>query len=306
MATQPNPFAPGALYTPPNSNAAILTAKPGVRFLSQAVQPPSQVYVALNDVLRIVAASSQANEVLTVNYRLLLPSGTIVAGQSSLQVSSDRAINIHDEPLAEGFLLSVSCKAAAATTRGQTFARIFLTNPALGQGQPSNMLMADYVTTAMAPAHPGGRVLAPTEGPGWVHFGQIPNPTPGSDFIIQVANNARVRALGVGAFFSTSAVVANRVPQLKIGDGIGKTIFQSPTGVQIGANSGNTFFSASAGFGGACVLPPPFGIENGLWGFPNDCLLLPPAQIYTLTINLQAGDQWNAVDFLIEEWLDNV
>ena len=151
---------------PDTDNFQVYTQRPVVRFLKQGVQPPSQVYVTASDNIQVGCASSQVNEAVTITYRLLRADGELIEGQFIVHPPADRSIKVYSEDLAEGFLLSVSCKAAVATTRGQTFVRVFLTHPELGAGQPSYMLMADYVTTAMAPAHPNGRVLAPSEGPG--------------------------------------------------------------------------------------------------------------------------------------------
>jgi hypothetical protein len=302
MSSGSSPFAPGAQYVPPNPNAGILTARPNVRFLSQAVQPPSIAYVEIADVLRISAASSQANEVLTVNYRLLLASGGVVEGQSQMSVTSNRAINIHDEPLAEGFLLSCSCKAATATTRGQTFVRIFLTNPVLGQGQPSYMLMADYVTTAMAPAHPNGRVLTPTEGPGWIRAVSVSNPAAGAEWNIAVPTNARWRIQGVFAILSTGVVVANRQPSVRCFGGTAISWLSIQTFVQAASLNESYNFHPGASvnnLAGISTTTAPLPYGHIMSGTNADT-------IGSQTINLQAADQWQFIALTVEDLLENV
>jgi hypothetical protein len=260
------------------------------------------VYVENRDVLRIAAASSQAGEVLTVSWRLLLPSGDIVLNQASLAVPASRFIAIHDEPMAEGFLLSVACSAAVAITRGQTFARIFLTNPDLGAGQPSYMLMADYVTTAMAPSHPNGRVLAPTEGPGWLHNFGVVAPGPGADWVIVVPRNARWRLQGVTGVLSTGIAVANRNTSLR-GLGGAQNAFQAISSAVQAASLAITYTWApgvesrtSSGLN-VTSIPIPYG--HNLSGIAGDSL-------DSSTFNIQAADQWSAIGAVIEEWLENV
>jgi len=302
MGAPPNPFRPGAQYVPPDPNAKIYGARPLVRFLSQAVQPPSNVYVELVDVLRIVAASSQANEVLTVNYRLLLPNGDVTEGQTSVKISSDRAINIHDEPLAEGFLLSCSCKAAAATTRGQTFVRIFLVNPVLGPGQPSYMLMADYVTNAMAPAHPNGRVLAPTEGPGWRHSLTVANPGNNTDWSTTFPTNTRSRITSIAFYFNADATAGQRVSRI---------VFTSSTGVRTyeafaSAPVANTTFITAAGQGVTTITSATFyGLATTLLSLP-DSVLSGGGIVRTISTFIGAGDNLNFIGLEVEEWLENV
>jgi hypothetical protein len=301
VATRQNPFAPGAHYVPPQSIEPIRTAKPSVRFLSQAVQPPSQVYVESTDVLRVAAASSQAGESLTVSYRLLLPNGEIVMGQSATTVTSDRALNIHDEPLAEGFLLSVSCKAAAATTRGQTFARIFLTDPVLGAGQPSYMLMADYVTTRMAPAHPNGRVLAPSEGPGFMRSILVANPPPATDWLLTVPTNARWRPTSAISVLTNDANVGNRTVAALVGVN-GSSTFLSAATENHPANQQSQFtFSAGLSF-----VVPVAGAFQLPWPANHFLVSATAGYMQAFTTGYQAGDQWSAIRVCVEEWLDNV
>jgi hypothetical protein len=300
VVARQNPFVPGARYVPPQSIEPIYGQKPNVRFLSQAVQPPSQVYVESTDVLRVAAASSQANEALVISWRLLLPNGDVVLNQAQMSVTSDRAINIHDEPLAEGFLLSVSCKAAAATTRGQTFARIFLTDPDLGAGQPSYMLMADYVTNRMAPAHPNGRVLAPTEGPGNPVLISISNPAANHDWSVTVPTNARWRVQSTLATLTTDGTAGSRLVEL----------FVQPTGsltswehAQTQAPSSTVFWNLSPGLaiGSSGANPYVFYVP-----LPTGLILLAGGVISSGTGFVGAADAWSNIRLFAEEWLDNV
>ncbi len=302
MATRANPFLPGPVYSRPTPDSTILTARPSVRFLSQAVQPPSNLYVELADVLRISAASSQPNEAVTVNYRLLLPSGEVVEGQSTLAVSSNRAINIHDEPLAEGFLLSCSCKAAAATTRGQTFVRIFLTNPRLGTGQPSYMLMADYVTTAMAPAHPNGRVLAPSEGPGNIVTLNTVSTPAGQDWSFTTPSNARWHVLCVFANFDTDATAGSRSYRFQAFSG-GFQIWEFFMSTQQLASLQQRS-NIAGGVAIAGVSVPPIN-TSGI-PLPITLPILAGGQLGSLTTFVGAADRWTFVSVQLEEWLDNV
>lgn len=297
-----NPFAPGARYVPPQATEKLYSARSLVRFLSQAVQPPSVVYVESTDVLRITAATSQFGEVVTINYRLLLPSGDIVLGQGSVAPNNSRAIAIHDEPMAEGFLLSVSVRAAVAATRGQTFVRVFLTDPDLGAGMPSYQLMADYVTTAMAPGYPNGRVLAPCEGPGNLKVLTLSNVT-GNDFGFVLPGNARWRVTAITALLTTSAAVATRIPRLfYTEDGTGS--LRSPISAGVAASTATRFIFAAG-------APQFAGDSTDIIG-PLPVLLILSSffgalgSIAFATLSLQAGDVWSNIEIHVEEWLDNV
>jgi hypothetical protein len=290
-----------ALGSPPPSadEFQIYTAKPDVRFLSKAVQPPSQVYVDVGDDIVVSAASSQVNEAVTVSYRLLRFDGELVLGQFQIRPPSNRSVITYQESLAEGFLLSVSCKANIATTRGQTFVRIFLTDPALGSGQPSYMLMADYVTTQMAPATPGGRVLSPAEGPGWSRSLSFASPGAGNPWIVSVPLNARWRIKNFFATFGTDGVAGNR--------SIGVAILQNglftygALATQVQGPSLNVSYCGAA-------LTPHTGAVAGIsqLPIPPDLTLLGNDKIESLMFTFDPGDLWTTQNFAVEEWLDNV
>lgn len=262
--------------------------------------PPSALYVGVDDVLRVTAATSQANEVVTVNYRLLRAAdGVPVYGQFIVRPASTRLVAVQDNPLAEGFLMSVSCQAAVATTRGQTFVRLLLNPKALGPGQPAQMLMADYVTTQMASAYPNGRVLAPTEGPGVpiVNFtATIPT---GNDWQINVPANTRWRVIAIKANFVASAVVANRFILLRF-SGVGQVLFDGPPNQAVTANG-------AVGLSATALPATPAPLTNVVMcPLPPGLVSLPAFFISSVTQNLDAGDKWSVLAIFAEEWLDNV
>ncbi len=86
----------------------VASQRPAVKFLSRGVQPPSQVYVTNQDVLTLLAASSQTAEAITVTYRLLRADGELISGQFIFPITGDNNLNVKSEPLAEGFLLSTA------------------------------------------------------------------------------------------------------------------------------------------------------------------------------------------------------
>jgi hypothetical protein len=285
--------------TPTSDTFVVESVKPNVGFLKRGIQPPSSVYVETTDVLVVGCATSQTGELLTVNYRLLRFDGIVIHGQFTIQPTNNRLPSIHQEQLAEGFLMSVSCKATVATTRGMTFVRAFLTKPSLGAGQPSYMLMADYVTTNMAPAHPNGRILTPVEGPGNLFLINSGSPPAGAEFTINVPVNARWRLNTVAANLATDAVVPVRTPRL--------VVFSGAHGPFIG---GGTFGQPGSGFftySWSSGLPFIYdNVNTVIEPLPVDFILPSGMTIQSNTHNLDVADQWSVASFLVEEWLDNV
>lgn len=274
-----------------------------VSFTFEKVQPPSLLYVDVDDQLIIQAASSSASEVVTVNIRLLLPNGRLEDMQFVVRPLSTRAVLRTSFPLAQGYILSASAVAAAAITRGQTFLRIALQRSASGVGNPAQMIFADYVTTQATSAYPNGRVLSPTEGPGLITTITVTSPAAGADWSQAVPTNARWRVRSWNATLNTSAVAANR--QIKaVVSGSAGFVWDSCAIVNVVA-SGTYIVSAGGIVPYACIDPLTI-----MLGLPPDLIITGTAaiaqQLLTLTSNLQVADQWGAIRILVEEWLDNV
>jgi len=277
----------------------IYTQTQNIKFLTRAVQPPSQLFVDVSDDIVCSMASSVAGERVTVSYRLLRFDGEVVLGQFQVSAVGLRTVVTHTEDLAEGFLLSVSCKATLATTRGQTFVRIFLTDPALGSGQPTYMIMADYVTNQFAPAYPGGRVISPVEGPGLLFPLQIAAPGAGADWQAVVPINARWAVRSFAATLTTAVAVANRYVTFT-GVTVGGPVFRCGAD-KVQAASQVTLY------GGAAMTPnvsPDAGF--GMVGIPPAIVLTGNNTFNSITRAIQAADTWASIALFIEEWLDNV
>jgi hypothetical protein len=285
--------------TPTSDTFVVESVKPNVGFLKRGVQPPSNVYIETSDQLIVGVATSAIGEVLTVSYRILRYDGIVIHGQFTISPPSTRTVTIHAEPLTEGFLLSMSCKAAVATTRGQTFVRAFLTKPSLGAGQPSYMLMADYVTTAMAPAFPNGRNITPVEGPGNPRSISVTPPAAGADWLLRVPVNARWKVRALTATLSASAAVANRFPSFALSSA-GNTVSDSGTLVALTANQ-SVIYNGMA-IPSPATRPTFFDILS----IPPDLSLLANDLIQSNTVAIQAFDQWTGISVAVEEWLDNV
>jgi hypothetical protein len=291
---QPLPKQPGD-FTPAAQSQV-------VSWQLRRVPPPSALYVNVNDKLVVFAASSQVSEVVTINYRLLRAAdGVIVPGQFTVAPAAFRGIAGQQAQMAEGFLLSVSVTAAAAITRGQTFVRVFLGSGPFGASEPSYMLMADYATNIMAPAHPNGRVLSPVEGPGNLRNVAGLAPGAGSEWLISVPANARWRVQSVLATLTTSAAVANRGVALRVFEASAPAGGYPTNFAQVASTT--VVYSFGAGLG---VQSSASGFSN--MGFPSALIIGGPGtnNLQSLTGSIQAGDQWGAPTALVEEWLDNV
>lgn len=284
---------------PGSDDFKVYTARPAVGFLSRAVQPPSDLYVQVGDALEVVACTDTFNEVITVSYRLLRPDGVLVNGQFVFPIAAAYTPQSFSEPLAEGFLLSLAVSAAQAQTRGQTFVRAFLTSSGSGSGVPVSTLMADYVTKQMTPAAPNGRVVGPTEGPGVVYNSSVANPAAGAEFLIPMPLNARWNPISVAATFTASGVAGNRTPRLRLGNGVTDALLIGATPAIIASSAKRIYWMQGVqpyvDSPGDIFLPLPTFIRST---FLN--------RFSSATDGILAGDQWSNIQFMVEEWLDNV
>lgn len=267
------------------------------------VQPPSILYVDVDDQLIISAASSQTNEVVTVNVRLLLSNGRIEDMQFQIRPLNGRQVLKQSFGLAQGYILSASAVAAVAITRGATFLRIATQRSASGSGNPAQIMFADYVTTQATSAYPNGRVLSSTEGPGLLYGVSQGNPAAGADFVVSVPVNARWKVRSLAATFTTSAAVANRQVSITVADLTAFKFRGFP--LQNIAASQVALISAYPGTPFTSVVATDFTLP-----LPPDLYLTgSPAfsdVIQSVTVAKDVADQWSAIRLLVEEWLDNV
>jgi hypothetical protein len=274
-----------------------------VSWQNKRIPPPSPLYVDVDDQLQAGAATSQTNEVVTVNYRLLRAAdGVIMRGQFTIAPANTRVVKVEQQQLAEGFLLSVSVKAAAASTRGQTFVRLFIGAGPYGAGEPSYMLMSDYVTVAMAPAFPNGRQLAPSEGPGWLRAIHVPAPGAGTDWSLPVPANTRWRLQAVLCALITDAAGSARKVLLE-SVSTGNFSWQAePSTLQPVSSEITYSFAPNL----ADRFDTTFGIAST--SIPDGHLLSSANgdEINSLTLNIDPGDAWQGAVVSVEEWLDNV
>lgn len=294
-------------------------------FALSGVGPPSTLYIQRDDVLVIQAATSTTNEVVTVSGRMLLapmprggqpdtPKGGLPVTDArnanviepftvTLAPASNRTVVTKQVVLAEGYLLSMASLATVAATRGQTFVRATLVRGAGNAPQPSQVLFADYVTTAFGAAFPNGRAVSPVEGPGFVRTFLAANPPAGADWTITIPSNARWKIRAWSALLTASATVANRQVVLTAGGGGGNG-FLAPALTNVTAGQAATF--SAAPLSTYTGVLPLFQILP----LPGDLFLSGATGILqsfgVSTTGLQVGDQWSNISVVIEEWLDNV
>lgn len=312
----PTPGQPRTGADPTFKTASIPNA---VSFAFSGIAPPQSLYVQRDDQLTVTAISSIAGEVVTFNIRFLrleiplggqpdtkpaaIPSsgtpvqGTIITITQQVQLPIARLLTSVNFAVGEGFVLSVGAVAAQAATRGRTFARVSTFRGAIAAPQNTQTFMSDYVTNSFASAWPGGTLRHSTEGPGFVHSINQPNPAAGADWTFTSPSNSRARLDSFNAVFTASAAAANRQIQLAVDDGA-NTVWADDVAANVTAsqvvNVAATQTNVPIGIVLTtlhCVFPPGLILPAG-W------------RVRTNTAAIQAGDQWSAIWLNVEDWVD--
>jgi hypothetical protein len=184
----------------------------------------------------------------------------------------------------------------AAFSRGACWVRVNIGRGSFLQADIRVTLLQAYVTQLFMAAWPGSTPEHPLGGAGNVRAITGTDPAAGVDISETVPTNALWRLISLAATLVTDATVINRSPTIAFDDGA-SVYFRSELSFFHTATN-TVLYSASASpiFSTTLVAQAPIAIPPGI--------LLPPGhRIRTLTTNLQAGDNWSAPVFLIEEYV---
>jgi len=131
---------------------------------------------------------------------------------------------------------------------------------------------------------------------GWQEPVYIPNPAAGQNWKFKVDGRYFTRVLSVTFVLQTSAVVANRFPQLQLLDSNGVLITAIGAGGTVVATSnlqnyltvGNPFISA--------------GASGGSFGYMPDLLIPPDWSWQSQVFGIDAGDQLSGIVLLVQRF----
>lgn len=279
------PFAPGArsIPGPPGLTSGVLAE-----------------WVTPDDLLIVQVRNALAGVTLGLNGRLWHPDAGVKEINLSMTPTSDRSLNTFSQQLFYGYLVSLAIKATGGSPhRGQTLAEMLLARPPASSFTPKMELAQDYVTTSYGPLWPGGRQTLGVEGPGMLYSIAVPNPAAGVDWTQTVPTGARWLLHGIYATLTTAVAAGNRQPLLVLDDGVNRLTAQNTALVQAGSlandwtwDPGNPTTGVFANSVNDIDLPFPVPLFAGY-------------RVRTVTLALQAADQWSGIRLLVEEWLED-
>jgi hypothetical protein len=274
------------------------TATPQVQFQLHNIAPPSGVYLAPEDSLRLRGWTGTTGLTIAAILRWMRPDGLIIPLRYELPVTSNRVTTQLVIALGEGYLLSaqigIITQGAGAT---QTFAALYLERAGSGAAGFVQVLCSGTIRLNGSITYPGGRTDLPTDGRGYMISVQQANPGAGADWTMTVPTNARWRLNSLNAQFVTAVAVATRIPAFIIDDGANVLFEVEPVVGELAASTEQ--YSLCPGGGSqdganvSSVLP-----------LPGDFFLHAGWRIRTSTAAIQAADQWSNIWAGVEEWID--
>lgn len=272
-----------------------LSQPPQIAIETEGVPPPSCIYVDQSNNLVVRVGASTAFTLL-VAARYMLADGSVSINSWPFAVIPQRANQTFSVPLSEGFLLGITAYATnKALARGQAYVSLTLSRDTpTNQVWPQRMAQG-WVTEYSHVYWPSERGEECYSGYGNIRSIVGTTPAAGAEISEAVTANAIWRLKSFYMVLTTSATVANRNVHVTFDDGT-NLLVDSTASLAVAAGVA-VAFSLVEGLGSA---PTVDGVQPVR--MPVGFLLRPAWRIQTRTTNLQAGDQWSLVHYVVEEW----
>jgi hypothetical protein len=242
--------------------------------------------------------NSLSGLVLTVVGRLLDADGKLRTFEFGHTPNTDRSKAESAYTLTAARLIDVAVTAKSGSPyRGHCYVTLGLARRTAPTTEYYQDLAKGYVTAAGGLIWPGGPYLDSVEGPGLLRSITGTDPAAGQEISETVPTNARWRLRALYAALVTDATVTDRRVDLRISDGTYVFAWLAWASTQP-ASATYTYQVAEYGY-----APTTTGSIR-YYSVPSLGQLLQGWRIYTMTNNLQAGDNWGAPQMLVEEWIE--
>lgn len=254
-------------------------------------------YISPDAVLQIQMWNSVPGVTVNVNIYQLDSTGRVIRAQQVISPTSTRALNSVIVPMAEGFLIGLTCFAGTATQPGQLFVRIVITQGNPTTPQPMVVVCQGYVTNLNRLYGPGAYLSRTTEGRGNFRSVQGSLPAAGADILETVPTGAIWRLVSMNYSLVTGAAVANRLSGFVIDDGSNIVMNLGSQGNAVATNT--YIYNAVNGANLINAAQPPTN-----WPIPRNFWMPAGYRMRTLTTNIQAADQFSAPNYVVEEFIN--
>ena len=291
----------GTTYAAPAEPFKVQSQSSIIKFLREGVQPPSIVYMGVGDLIQVsVMAASLAFQYFVNGRWLRAADGAIVPFAQTFPNNVTRGFTTASFALGEGFLLSINVTSPnAVTNESEQYAVVSMIRGPAGVNAGFQTLAAGYCGGLRGLTWPGGQYSRPHEGPGVLRVIVGTTPAAGAEIVETVPTSARWRLLAFRFGLTTSAAVANRIPQLVRDDGVNVYNSDFPNLTQT-AGLFETYQFANS------PVPVQFALNGfvNFWPMSDQLILTANHRIRTSTAALQGGDQYSAPTYMVIEWLN--
>jgi hypothetical protein len=256
------------------------------------------LYLTGEDNLRLTTIGAVAGVTIVMEGRLVTMDGRVVPLAERHTPNSNYTAATSIFGLAEGTLTNVQLRASSAgLLGGGVWCVLEIVRGGGSNAQALGTLLQGYATTNSRLAWPGSLILPATFGAGRLRSVTGTDPAAGAEASDTVPAGLRWRLITYQITLVTSAVVNARNPSLIIDDGA-NIVHQS------GANATTPASTTARYLWGAGV--GAFGSTgNGNQGALPDNLTLPGGfRLRTSTALIDAGDNYGAPQFLVEEFIE--
>lgn len=265
----------------------------------RAIASPLQFFTTGEDNLRIISVNTLAGVRLKLQGRRLTDAGKLEPFAYDHTPNSDRTVATDDYPLGIGAVMNLSCFATGGTPKiGQTFVIVQIIRGLGAAAIVLGTLLQGYVTSTQGLGWPGSPIQTSTEGPGYTRIITGTDPAAGANVSETVPTGARWQLLALEVEFDTDATVIDRTVFLDFVFG-GGILFRAAPPLTIPASMGA---QCSWGAGVAAVGQAAYATFQGSTPAP---LILPAGTIIRTGVgNGQAGDNFRAPTYTVQEWLE--
>ncbi len=272
----------------------------GITFQNERVAPPSDLYMTRMDALFITSYNSAVGITIQVRYTFLRVDGVVIVGVLDTHTpNTDRSGVTTVQPLGEGYLLSACVFLGSGTSRrGQTYVQVGVARGVAAARLVHRIIMQGYVGTAINLAWPGNRLEQPREGSGYTRAVTGTNPAPGVEINEVVPTGATWRLTTVRVALTSSATVATRRPLLQL-NRAGATVLSVPH-PQTQLASLTRIYNWALGMALAVTVTT----DSNITGLPIDMYLAAGDGFSTATEAIQAGDDYAAPSYSVEEYIE--
>lgn len=275
------------------------TAQPSSSAGGSVIASPFQFTTDPDTFLRAVSACSVAGVTIAIQGRRWDERGNLVAITEQHTPNSDRSTKTQDYAIGAGAVLNLTTFASAGSPLvGQCYVMIQLLRNFGGTAVVLGTLLAGYITARQALGFPGSPIQSSILGEPTPRVIAGTLPPAGVDLNETVPTGARWELLRVYAVLVTNATVISRWPFLGLFSGGLQNYFATVDTAQQQGTTGSWKWAQN--------LPISSSIAQQHFSLPLPlpALLLAGNTFGTVTVGMQAADQYTQFRYVVREWLE--